>query len=176
MSTIYNQRLWKGSSSHLAAVVHVAGRNDRPPHPIREKMNQIQSELKHMMQKTSHAISNRFFGNLLGGNDQNCGACCYSQGYNQGASNYNNQGQGFNHGSSNQAGRCQCDYSKTFTDQNGRTHGGCRRSAFIFTVKEERRHRSDFFLISRADESGRTWCYTTGWGNSGCGDLQSSRR
>merc|ERR1712107_949880 len=32
------------------------------------------------------------------------------------------------------------DYSKTFTDQNGRTHGGCRR----------------------ADESGRTWCYTTG--------------
>merc|ERR1711872_1154025 len=96
----------------------------------------------------------KFFGNLLGGNDQNCGACCYSQGYNQGASNYNNQGQGFNHGSSNQAGRCQCDYSKTFTDQNGRTHGGCRR----------------------ADESGRTWCYTTGWGNSGCGDLQSSRR
>merc|ERR1711972_157220 len=94
----------------------------------------------------------KFFGNLLGGNDQNCGACCYSQGYNQGASNYNNQG--FNHGSSNQAGRCQCDYSKTFTDQNGRTHGGCRR----------------------ADESGRTWFYTTGWGNSGCGDLQSSRR
>merc|ERR1712013_598920 len=96
----------------------------------------------------------KFFGNLFGGNDQNCGACCYSQGYNQGASNYNNQGQGFNHGSSNQAGRCQCDYSKTFTDQNGRPHGGCRR----------------------ADESGRTWCYTTGWGNSGCGDLQSSRR
>merc|ERR1711955_174937 len=88
----------------------------------------------------------KFFGNLFGGNDQNCGACCYSQGY--------NQGQGFNHGSSNQAGRCQCDYSKTFTDQNGRTHGWCRK----------------------ADESGRTWCYTTGWGNSGCGDLQSSRR
>ena len=114
----------------------MAGRNDRLPHPIREKTNQIQSELKHMMQKISHAISNRFFGNLFGGNDQNCGACCYSQGYNQGASNYNNQG--FNHGSSNQAGRCQCDYSKTFTDQNGRTHGGCRRSAFIFTVKERR--------------------------------------
>merc|ERR1712032_1322423 len=28
----------------------------------------------------------------------------------------------------------------------------------------------------RADNSGRTWCYTTGWGNSGCGDLQSSKR
>merc|ERR1711962_1343442 len=58
----------------------------------------------------------KFFGSLFGGNDQNCGACCYSQGYNQGASNYDNQG--FNHGSSNQSGRCQCDYSKTFTDQN----------------------------------------------------------
>lgn len=156
MSTIYNQRLWKGSSSHLAAVVHVAGRNDRPPHPIREKMNQIQSELKHMMQKTSHAISNRFFGNLLGGNDQNCGACCYSQGYNQGASNYNNQGQGFNHGSSNQAGRCQCDYSKTFTDQNGRTHGGCRRSAFIFTVKEEKAPQIRFFFNF---QSRRVWAH-----------------
>merc|ERR1712198_797512 len=78
----------------------------------------------------------KFFGNLFGGNDQNCGACSYSQ------------------GSSNQGGRCQCDYSKTFTDQNGRTHGACRR----------------------ADNSGRNWCYTTGWGNSGCGDLQSSKR
>merc|ERR1712181_57907 len=52
----------------------------------------------------------KFFGNLFGGNDQNCGACCYSQGYNQGGSH--------NQGSSNQGGRCQCDYSKTFTDQN----------------------------------------------------------
>merc|ERR1711970_1393774 len=97
----------------------------------------------------------RFFGNLFGGNDQNCGACCYSQGYNQGASqgSFSNQG-GYNQGSSNQGGRCQCDYSKTFTDQNGRTHGACRR----------------------ADNSGRTWFYTTGWGNSGCGDLQSSKR
>merc|ERR1712200_198496 len=30
----------QGSSSPLAAVVHVAGRNDRLPHPIREKTNQ----------------------------------------------------------------------------------------------------------------------------------------
>merc|ERR1719402_1669472 len=112
----------------------------------------------------------KFFGNLFGGNDQNCGSCCYSQGYNQGASqgSFNNQGGynqggynqggynqgGYNQGSSNQGGRCQCDYSKTFTDQNGRTHGACRR----------------------ADNSGRNWCYTTGWGNSGCGDLQSSKR
>merc|ERR1711970_382037 len=58
--------------------------------------------------KGKEETNTKFFGNLFGGNDQNCGACCYSQGYNQGASNYNNQG--FNHGSSNQAGRCQCDY------------------------------------------------------------------
>merc|ERR1711970_1250349 len=99
--------------------------------------------------KGKEETNTKFFGNLFGGNDQNCGACCYSQGYNQGAS----QGS-YNQGSSNQGGRCQCDYSKTFTDQNGRTHGACRR----------------------ADNSGRTWCYTTGWGNSGCGDLQSSKR
>ena len=104
--------------------------------------------------KTSHAIWNRFFGNLFGGNDQNCGACCYSQGYNQGASNYNNQG--FNHGSSNQAGRCQCDYSKTFTDQNGRTHGGCRRSAFIFTVKEKKAPQIRIFLNF---QSWRVWAH-----------------
>merc|ERR1712233_190438 len=58
---------------------------------------------------------------------------------------------GFSQGST---GLCQCDYSKTFNDQYGNTHGACRR----------------------ADNSGRTWCYTTGWGNSGCGDLQSSSR
>merc|ERR1711971_1415263 len=76
----------------------------------------------------------KFFGNLFGGNDQNCGACSYSQGYNQGASNnQGNYNQGYNQGShnqgsSNQGGRCQCDYNKTFTDQNGRTHGACRRA------------------------------------------------
>merc|ERR1711955_190709 len=48
----------------------------------------------------------KFFGNLFGGNDQNCGSCCYSQGYNQGYSQGSlNQG-GYNQGSSNQGGRC----------------------------------------------------------------------
>merc|ERR1712038_2137357 len=28
----------------------------------------------------------------------------------------------------------------------------------------------------RTDNTGRSWCYTTGWGNSGCGDLQTSKR
>jgi len=86
----------------------------------------------------------KFFG-LFGNNNQHCGSCCYNQGFNAGS------GSGFNQGST---GYCQCDYSKTFNDQYGNTHGACRR----------------------ADNSGRTWCYTTGWGNSGCGDLQSSSR
>merc|ERR1712004_744683 len=58
--------------------------------------------------------------------------------------------QGFN----NQNNRvCQCDYSLTFRDQNGNTHGACQRR----------------------DNTGRTWCYTTGWSNN-CGDLQTSKR
>jgi len=40
----------QGSSSPLAAVVHVAGRNDR--HPIREKTNQIQSSLETCLVET----------------------------------------------------------------------------------------------------------------------------
>merc|ERR1712032_302771 len=50
-------------------------------------------------------------------------------------------------------GRCQCDYSLTFRDQNGNTHGACQRR----------------------DNTGRTWCYTTGRNNN-CGDLQNSNR
>merc|ERR1711963_55893 len=84
----------------------------------------------------------RFFGGLFGGTPH-CGSCCYnSQGF--------NQNQGFN----NQNNRvCRCDYSLTFRDQNGNTHGACQRR----------------------DNTGRTWCYTTGWSNN-CGDLQSSKR
>merc|ERR1712088_877613 len=78
----------------------------------------------------------RFFGGLFGGQQQHCGSCCYnSQPFNK-----NNRG-------------CQCDYSLTFSDQNGNTHGACQRR----------------------DNTGRTWCYTTGWNNN-CGDLQSSKR
>merc|ERR1711892_520550 len=55
---------------------------------------------------------------------------------------------GYNTGSSS---RCRCT-SQTFYN-NGQTQGNCR---------------------SR-DETGRSWCYTTGW-NSGCGDLHSSSR
>merc|ERR1712083_1185779 len=104
----------------------------------------------------------RFFGGLFGGTPH-CGSCCYnSQPFNNNGfnSNFQNQGgfnnQGFNQnqGFNNQNNRvCQCDYSLTFRDQNGNTHGACQRR----------------------DNTGRTWCYTTGWSNN-CGDLQSSKR
>merc|ERR1711910_173567 len=106
----------------------------------------------------------RFFGGLFGGQQPHCGSCCYnSQPFNNNNGfNSNNQNQGFNNqgfNSQNQGfnnqnnGRCQCDYSLTFRDQNGNTHGACQRR----------------------DNTGRTWCYTTGWDNN-CGDLQRSNR
>merc|ERR1711970_950439 len=47
---------------------------------------------------------------------------------------------------------CQCRYDLTFQDNYGNTHGACKR----------------------ADETGRVWCYTTGWG--GCSDARQSNR
>merc|ERR1712179_692759 len=47
---------------------------------------------------------------------------------------------------------CQCRYDLTFQDKYGNTHGACQR----------------------ADETGRVWCYTTGWG--GCSDARQSSR
>merc|ERR1712032_815590 len=113
----------------------------------------------------------RFFGGLFGGQQPHCGSCCYNSqpfnnnnGFNSNFQNqgFNNQNQGFNNqgfNSQNQGfnnqnnGRCQCDYSLTFRDQNGNTHGACQRR----------------------DNTGRTWCYTTGRNNN-CGDLQNSNR
>merc|ERR1711936_217573 len=107
----------------------------------------------------------RFLGGLFGGTPH-CGNCCYNtqpfnnngfnsnfqnQGFNNQGSNFQNQG--FNNPGSNSQNRCQCDYSKTFSDQNGLIHGACQRS----------------------DNTGRKWCYTTGWSNN-CGDLQTSKR
>merc|ERR1712122_82262 len=77
----------------------------------------------------------RFFGGLFGGTPH-CGSCCYnSQPFNNNGfnNNFQNQGgfnnQGFNsQGFNNQNNRgCQCDYSLTFRDQNGNTHGACQR-------------------------------------------------
>merc|ERR1712126_280900 len=98
----------------------------------------------------------RFFGGLFGGTPH-CGSCCYnSQPFNNNGfnSNFQNQGGFNNQGFNNQNNRVwQCDYSLTFRDQNGNTHGACQRR----------------------DNTGRTWCYTTGWSNN-CGDLQTSKR
>merc|ERR1719369_975205 len=46
---------------------------------------------------------------------------------------------------------CQCRNDLTFQDQYGNIHGACRR----------------------ADETGRVWCYTTGYG---CSDARQSQR
>merc|ERR1712130_245630 len=105
--------------------------------------------------KKRQAQSRIFFG----GNNNDCGSCCYNNGYSNGFNNGNNFNQGsYNQGSYNQgsysSGGCQCDYSLTFQDQNWNTQGACRRT----------------------DNTGRTWCYTTGWSNNGCRDLQTSQR
>merc|ERR1712226_1203608 len=70
----------------------------------------------------------RFFGGLFGGTPH-CGNCCYNtQPFNNNGFNNNFQNQGFNNPGSNSQNRCQCDYSKTFSDQNGLIHGACQRS------------------------------------------------
>merc|ERR1739844_825050 len=92
----------------------------------------------------------RFFGldTLLGGGNNNCCNCNnnnggYNSGYNTG---YNN---GYNSGSG--SGRCECDYRLVFQDKYGATHGACKRG----------------------DETGKIWCYTTGYG---CQDAKQSQR
>merc|ERR1712183_1074923 len=92
-----------------------------------------------------YGVGVRFFGleTLLGGGGgNNCGCNCgYNQGYNQGGYNQGSNQGGYNQGGYNpQQGRCECNYQLTFQDKYGNTHGACRR----------------------ADETGRTWCYTTG--------------
>merc|ERR1712001_204568 len=94
----------------------------------------------------------RFFGGLFGG-QQHCGSCCYNSqpfsnnnnGFN---SNFQNQNQGFNN--QNQGFNNQ---NQAFNNQNRNNHGACRST----------------------DNTGQTWCYTTGWNNN-CGDLQTSKR
>merc|ERR1711953_703714 len=99
----------------------------------------------------------RFFGleNLLGGGN-NCGCNC---GYNQypqnnyPSNNYPSNTYPSNSNSNQQQGGCQCNYQLTFQDKYGRTHGACKQ----------------------ADQTGRTWCYTTG-GYPGCSDARQSQR
>merc|ERR1712080_599180 len=67
---------------------------------------------------------------------------------------YSGYNSGYNNNVVNNNGGCRCDNTKTFYDQNGNTHGACRSK----------------------DQTGRRWCYTTGWGNTGCRDLSNSKR
>merc|ERR1719350_302546 len=92
-------------------------------------------------------------------NGYNSGGSGYNSGYNNGGSGYNsgynNGGSGYNSGGSGyntvQQQRCECDYRLTFQDKYGSTHGACKRT----------------------DETGRLWCYTTGYG---CSDARQSKR
>merc|ERR1712141_453454 len=103
----------------------------------------------------------RFFGleNILGGGGNNCGCNCgYPQNNypsnNYPSNNYPSNNYPSNNNPSNnyqQQGRCQCNYQLTFQDKYGGTHGACRQ----------------------ADQTGRTWCYTTG-GYPGCSDARQS--
>merc|ERR1712018_793819 len=98
----------------------------------------------------------RFFGGLFGGQQPHCGSCCYNtqpfnnnnNGFNSNFQNqgFNNQNQGFNNNNNN--GFNNNFQNQGFSNQNT---GRCQRR----------------------DNTGRTWCYTTGWNNN-CGDLQRS--
>merc|ERR1712142_26826 len=106
----------------------------------------------------------RFFG-LLGGGNNNCCSCPpqynnnnnngynsgYNNGYNNGYNSGSNTGGGGYSSGYNTVNRCECDYRLTFQDKYGATHGACKR----------------------ADETGRRWCYTTGYG---CSDARQSQR
>merc|ERR1712038_371377 len=102
----------------------------------------------------------RLFGlfgleNLLGGGS-NCGCNCgYNQGYPSNSYPSNNYPSNNYPSNSNfqQQSRCQCNNQLTFRDKYGRTHGAC----------------------ITADQTGRTWCYTTG-GYPGCSDARQSQR
>merc|ERR1719336_1246139 len=89
----------------------------------------------------------RFFGlgNLLGGgSNNNCGCNCGYPQNNYPQNNYPSNNYPSNNYPSNngnyQQNSCQCNYQLTFRDKYGNTHGACRR----------------------ADQTGRTWCYTNG--------------
>merc|ERR1712222_12031 len=84
-----------------------------------------------------------------------CGSCCYAS---SSTSNHPHQSsnpyQSNSNHQSNSGGGCRCSTNHLiFKDEWGKTHGDCQSS----------------------DNTGRKWCYTTGW-NSGCGDLVKSQR
>merc|ERR1712012_670951 len=93
----------------------------------------------------------RFFGCGSNNGGCNCGGYYPQNNYPQHNYPQNNYPQN-NYPSSSgfTQQRCQCNYNLTFRDRYGNIHGACRR----------------------ADNTGRTWCYT----NGGCADGQPSSR
>merc|ERR1711913_85136 len=90
-----------------------------------------------------------------------CGSCCYagsSSNHHQSSSSQHHQSskpvQSNSNHYSNSGGGCRCSTNHLiFKDEWGKTHGDCQS----------------------ADNTGRKWCYTTGW-DSGCSDLVKSQR
>ena len=85
-----------------------------------------QGSSTHLERQIHYSLLSRIF---FGGNNNDCGSCCYNNGYSNGFNNGNNFNQGsYNQGSYNQgnynqgsysqgsfsSGGCQCDYSLTF--------------------------------------------------------------
>merc|ERR1712038_651704 len=69
-----------------------------------------------------------------------------------GSNNNNCCNCGYNNNNNNiPSVRCECRYDLVFQDNRGNTHGACRT----------------------ADETGKRWCYTTGYG---CRDARQSQR
>merc|ERR1711934_330542 len=88
-----------------------------------------------------------------------CGSCCYSTSSSSSSSSHHHQSSkpvqsNSNNNNNNSGGGCRCSTNHLiFKDEWGKTHGDCQS----------------------ADNTGRKWCYTTGW-NSGCSDLVKSQR
>merc|ERR1712008_595287 len=74
--------------------------------------NNVNSGRRKRQAPGENSPNTKFFGglgNLLGGGTPHCGSCYFGS-----SNNFGSQSQ------------CQCDYSKTFQDQYGNTHGACR--------------------------------------------------
>merc|ERR1712079_37844 len=110
--------------------------------------------------RQADGTNTKFLGALLGGNSGcNCGRRRrQAPGEDQpGTKFFGLFGGGGNnccdcgYNNNNSVNRCQCRYDLIFHDQYGNEHGACKR----------------------ADETGRRWCYTTGYG---CSDARQSQR
>merc|ERR1712243_61955 len=114
--------------------------------------------------RQADGTNTKFLGALLGGSSGcNCGRRRrQAPGEDQpgsrffglfvGGSNNNNCCNcGYNNNNNIPSVRCECRYDLVFQDSRGNTHGACRT----------------------ADETGKRWCYTTGYG---CRDARQSQR